>query len=572
MKSIFFICYIFPLLAVSQQKINRDYFENLLSKKQYDRVFLEGNDLLSQPYGKTSPLTYYYIGRSLCGRGYTKQGKQWYQYIKQKLPIDHLFEVELAKAEVDCSASTSGNMATTPTVVNITINTSYTPSQPGGIRGKGGFTLGCDKDANENYDNLKANDSLVQRVFPRNRKAAALEKLRKFLPADYNIDTSGRFLVVSLVDRAYYQKDVAAVAEQLEFAYQYFSSTYRLRTGDQLFTVYLVPDRYALRKLAKQVHDIRLSEANIGYSSLADLSLLGIAKPNSVGTLYHELFHLMIRSDLGDISPWLDEGMACLYSVYKIKNGQLEGAYNTWRVTHFKLLLELKPNDRVTVPSLQQLLSYNWQQYQGGVSKNLCVASVHYALSNLFTLFLQDKSLLALTVETFKHKRSFSADSLLPGPDDIRLLEELAKQPIDTIANQFYFWLQERYRINMNDILQRRPSSPADNLPSRFQGFYDSVTHLFQQLGAGNNDTKKLEVRNLKKQSDDLFNAVTQYQRNYQQRQNDYLQELAMRDMDDSVKANGDTEYERFATQKEEELHALLRRMVALLPRPTQFR
>ncbi len=44
---------------------------------------------------------------------------------------------------------------------------------------------------------------------------------------------------------------------------------------------------------------LRFPASNIGYSSLSDLSILGNSDAENIGTLYHELFHLMIRTDLG---------------------------------------------------------------------------------------------------------------------------------------------------------------------------------------------------------------------------------------------------------------------------------
>src|SRR3954454_9704063 len=147
MKTLLILACLLPFFSFGQQKIDKSYFEDLLNRKLYDRVFLEGNDLLKKPYGKTSYLTYYYIGRSLCSKGFTSQGKEWYRYIKEKLQIDTVFRHELNLAESNCVSNISYS---SPRVVNVVINTSYTPSQPGGIRGKGGFVLGCRQDVNEN--------------------------------------------------------------------------------------------------------------------------------------------------------------------------------------------------------------------------------------------------------------------------------------------------------------------------------------------------------------------------------------------------------------------------------------
>jgi hypothetical protein len=526
----------------------------------YDDVFLEGNKLLNEPYGKTSCLTYYYIGRSLCGKGYVNQGKDWYHYIKEKLQIDDDFRSKLSSAESNCVINTSPN---TTTVVNVIVNNSYTPNQPGGIRGKGGFTLGCQKDVNENYANLRKNDSLGDRVFSRDEKLMAIKKLRTFLSDKYVIDTSGRFIVISLAEASYYHNDVITVTNKLEFAYQYYVTKYRLHVPDKLFTVYLLPDRYNLRTAAKDVHDIKISEANIGYSSLNDLSLLGIAKPAAVGTLFHELFHLVIRSDVGDISPWLDEGMACLYSVYNTNGNELQGDYNTWRVTHFRLLMDLKPNERVTVPSLQQLINLNWQEYQGGTENNLCIASVNYALSNFFTLYLQANNLLPTVVDLFKNRFNYSVDSFSTGPTDAKLLEKAFNKPIDSIAFNFYKWLKTEYNIDMLSLLKQRPSYFHSDLPDDFLDNLDSVNYLISQME--NSGKPKKIVSDLKQEQKTLFNSVASMQSDYLNYQKYQLDEMAGTDMSKYGSDNSEKTYKSRMDAKHIEISNFIDKLKRLM-------
>jgi hypothetical protein len=291
---------------------------------------------------------------------------------------------------------------------------------------------------------------------------------------------------------------VLKVTSKLEFAYQFYITKYKLKPIEKLFTVYLTPGKYEFRKAAKDVHDIVISEANIGYSSLNDLSLLGIADPNSVGTLFHELFHLVIRSDIGDISPWLDEGMASLYSVYRVANNELAGLYSTWRVKHFKLLVNLKSSEKVTVPTLEQLINYNWQDFQGGPSENLCIASVHYALANFYVLFLQELNLLPNTVDAIKNRRKLGKDSLLPGPSDTKLIEMVFKSSIDSISKKFYNWLMTRYNINMPALLVRRPTYFASDLPSNFQPTFNTIDTLISELEKKPNLISKVNSKKLR--------------------------------------------------------------------------
>jgi hypothetical protein len=60
----------------AQQQIDRNYFERLLAQKQFKKVFLKCDSLLDESYGKASHLTYYYMGKSLCGEGLYRSGQR----------------------------------------------------------------------------------------------------------------------------------------------------------------------------------------------------------------------------------------------------------------------------------------------------------------------------------------------------------------------------------------------------------------------------------------------------------------------------------------------------------------
>jgi hypothetical protein len=538
-----------PVLLSSQIKVDKSYFEHLLDNKQYERVFQEGNELLKRPYGKTSPLIYYYIGRSLCGSGYISQGRNWYKYIREKFPIERAFRNELELAETTCQINTT----TTKTRKIIIINTSYTHSMPGGVRGKSGFTLSCKKDASENYEKLIENDSLEKRLYALTEKQAAVRHLKTFLPARYIIDTSGRFLLVTLNSNQYTEEDIAKATGKLEFAYQYYLSKFNLRESDKLLTVYLMPTRYSLAAAARDVHDIRIPESNIGYSSLKDLSLLGMGKPGNVGTLFHELFHLTIRSDVGDISPWLDEGIASLYSVYKIDNKELTGDVRTWRSMHFNFLMNLKSIETLKVPTLGQLVTYNWEEFQGGSEDNLCRASVNYALSNFFLLFMQQQNVVEKVVEVFKNKSKYTNDPLLPGPDDSSLIQIAFNNDFRNITANFYGWLREQYNIDMPSLLQERGLLRYRDLPIDFQPIFSEVDSLLLAVERTPKLVKKRRLKELRTERATLYDFAHQEYSQLLQKQRAKLQQIANDDMRDS-ESTIDSTYENDFNDRKVEL------------------
>jgi hypothetical protein len=525
MKTVLFIIIVNSVAGFAQNKKDWGKYDELLRQGKFDQVYVECKMNLKEPYGKTSYLNHYYIGQSLCGKGYTQQGIGWYRYIKQKFPIDRNFGNQLSQSINTCGSHLAAPVGTTVTVI---INNSITPSGvTGGVRGKSGLQMACEKSSYENYDKLRANDSLSRRVFPITQKASALSSLRQFLPESiYNIDTTGRFMLV-------YQRSpesstrVNEVAAKLEMAYQYFTKNYKLRDIDKLFTVYLVEDKYSLQRLAKRVHDITISEGNIGYSSLNDLSLLGIANTRQAGTLIHELFHLVIRSDIGDVPPWLDEGMACMYSVYQMDDNKLRGSYETWRVTHFKMLINLKSLTMVHVPSLAQLLNYTWDEYQGEINNSFCDASVNYALSNFFALYLQYKDLDVDVIQAFRNRASASLDTLSSGPSDIELLETILGKPINMITADFYMFLIARYRIDMPKLLEQRPIYSRSDMPARFQILLDSVNIELLKLSTVAKTVKKKDLKALRAEKSLLFGSIARQGRLLAKQQEEVIVSLS---------------------------------------------
>ncbi|MCF0039764.1 hypothetical protein [Dyadobacter fanqingshengii] len=542
MRMLLFIFLAHSATAFAQNTNDWRRYDDLLRQGKFDRVYAECKANLNEPYGKTSYLNHYYIGQSLCGKGYVKQGIVWYQYIRQKFPIDRNFAFQLTQSISKCGSNLTAPAGTTVTVI---INNSVTPSGvTGGVRGKSGFQMDCDKDTFENYEKLRTNDTLSRRVFPKTKRAEALASLRRFLPDNlYKIDTAGRFMLVYSHSTEGSAK-VQEVAASLESAYHFFVKKYRLKDIDKLFTVYLVDDKYSLGKLAKRVHDITIARGNIGYSSLNDLSLLGIANTKEAGTMVHELFHLMIRSDIGDISPWLDEGIACMYSVYDRNGNDLMGSYNTWRVTHFRMLINLTSQGKIHVPSLDQLVNYTWNEYQGETYNSFCDASVNYALSNFFALYLQYKNRDNDVIQAFKNRHSSSKDTLSPGPTDIALLEDVFGMPMNRITDDFYQFLERRYKINMADLLKKRPTYANSDLPARFQTLLDSVEVELAFLSKSRNTTATKELKALTEEKTLLFRAVASRQRQLTEHREEVIGLLSQSSSSENRSSDYRKEYE----------------------------
>ena len=142
--------------------------------------------------------------------------------------------------------------------------------------------------------------------------------------------------------------------------------------------------------------------------------MLGIANAAWLGAMKHELFHLMIRSIIGDIPAWLDEGTACFFESSSLKK---EAVTNNLSWSNYRLRLlnntneikyQIKSNQKeeFIIPSLQQLTNYNWEEFSGRKGDLMIKASYNQSLSFAFVSYLNERKLLDKTMEAFRN-RSF---------------------------------------------------------------------------------------------------------------------------------------------------------------------
>ena len=286
-------------------------------------------------------------------------------------------------------------------------------------------------------------DELESRLFSVNQKKVAVQKMQRIVNNNYKVDTGGRYVFVTL--KNFPLDSVSNAAARLEQAYQFYVAYYGLRPPDKLLTVYILPDQNALRQTAQLVHGIQLPEPNIGYSNLSDLSLLGLGDAAHLGTMYHELFHLIIRTDLGDIPAFLDEGLASLYSVSRWENKKLIGDHRPWRFDELKEA-RYATDGFLKIPGLEKLINYSWAEFDGQETKNVCQVAVNYALSNFVMIYLQEKNLLQQMVSAFKN-RPFVLPDTTKARSNLRLFEEVVKDSIKNFSLKFDTWFKQQYNF-----------------------------------------------------------------------------------------------------------------------------
>lgn len=271
-------------------------------------------------------------------------------------------------------------------------------------------------------------EELDKRLFGRSRVADAKDSVNRLTGPGAVSEASKHFVVVS---RQHAPEILGSIGEQLDRVYDFFISEYGMRPPDFLISVYLVTNASDLERLSTALHGIRLSPQSIGYSYQADMSMVGMVQQAQTGTLQHELFHLMVRNNFGDIPPWMDEGMAALYEVAETRNGRVVGVEN-WRGPVLNTLWQLQP-------PVEQLIKMNWFQFSGGDEgySTARQAAIH-SKARYLMLYLQNQGKLRDVYHAFQVRDI--------GTDSARLLSTTVRQDLHRLESDFDGWFRKTNR------------------------------------------------------------------------------------------------------------------------------
>lgn len=220
-----------------------------------------------------------------------------------------------------------------------------------------------------------------------------LEKCLSSLGYKAQSYAQGHFVIGSISNHT--EAELNKIATLLNKALLFLQNNYQFKLPDKLFTVYLVPDGRKLKDIGDKLHGLNVNYATIGYSFRDDLSLAAIVNGPNVGTLKHELTHLLVRTNFGDVPPWLDEGLAALYEVSRQEGSYLRGLPN-WRGQVLEHYFTRYPVD------IENLMTMNWLNFDARKMRKENQA-VNHALARYWVLYLQGKGLLTQVYSTFRN-------------------------------------------------------------------------------------------------------------------------------------------------------------------------
>jgi hypothetical protein len=416
------------LLLASQGPIALADIRTEWRAARYDDTFRDCEVFRKQEYGKRADV-YYMAATSLCRLpGRSDLGVKYMEWITSNYPL-----TDADRRVVNSELAVCRAAAAPPAPAVVSIVARATASSQGsakmffGINGTNAL-LSVPSEVVRQVPPAE----FAQRLFVPTSSAAAVRAARTRLstvPGTQALtpaaSASRRFIVASLDARPVAQLDT--IARQLDTAFDFFVSEYGMQVPAPLITVYLVRDTSTMQRVADKLYGLRLSPQSIGFSFQDDLSMVGVVQTTAMGTLQHELFHLMVRNNFGDVPPWLDEGMAALYEESAVQAGRVVGLPN-WRGQVLQRFGQEQP-------SIEALMTMDWFAFSAGGDdfRTIRQAAIH-AKARYFVLFLQEQGRLAAVYKAFQARDI--------GSDPRAVLTSTLGSDLTAVERDFQAWLK----------------------------------------------------------------------------------------------------------------------------------
>lgn len=273
------------------------------------------------------------------------------------------------------------------------------------------------------------------RIFPLTAADEAIAAVSARLPS-FRVVGHGHFVLASTVHS---QADLDTIGQKLEHFAAFLQRRYGARLPDKFITVQLVATSHDLVGMARKVHGLKASESTLGYTFQNDLSISGAVATTAIGTLLHELTHLAVRANFGDIPSWLDESLASLYETSTASGDDYFGQPN-WRGP----ILKASGLGRFSLAELVASMSADQIGNESGEQRLLQrpdQMAAQAALGRYLAMYLQQKGKLGAVYDAFHNKPDWVV-SMRAADASLRLVSEAAGQPLPELERDFEGWLR----------------------------------------------------------------------------------------------------------------------------------
>lgn len=435
-------------LAHGQSIIPVNRFLTLLEQQDFNRLHTEAQAVREGPCGKHYVVDYF-IARSLCGSpGLEGSGREWFDYLLDHYAIPKELMGSFRADRTACTAggNAAAGLAFDPRYLRLEID----PSSVRGKLGPLGDCFGTKKKPmhpdqprlTEQLNDLKSNLIPVQRA----DTAEGMRVLRGALGKKYRIALHDPFILVApkgLKDKLLEDQ----VADELRRAAEYYVSAFGFELPPYYIIAGLMHDTKTLAELSKACHGFALPKEYFGYSHTGDMTLFTRSIMGSVATARHELFHLLARTNSGDLPPWLDEGVASVLEASEWKDGALKGklkyGYN-YRLEALQQAGHLREISR-SIPRIDALVDMGWERFEGLDEDPECILALHYAVAKHFALFLQEEGRLADVLRAHQHLVTTDAEGRTRFRTSRQVTEEALGAPLSVVGRRYEQWFKETY-------------------------------------------------------------------------------------------------------------------------------
>ncbi|MEI6949601.1 hypothetical protein V9K67_20605 [Paraflavisolibacter sp. H34] len=194
-------------------------------------------------------------------------------------------------------------------------------------------------------------------VIPNFEVGVNIDTLRAFIKSRYKADNYYKSKNFALVSKTKKSSELKLSSELLEKTLSFYNLSLSLPENKKMIFVYLA-DTY--QGVSNAVYEIYKAYENdlIGYTDTRTNSIVAwIPSSTKIGTLKHELIHILCFNKFVLGPDWVEEGLASLYEESRFINSNLIGV-NNWRLK-FINALDVKLRDSL----FQSMLGHSETSY-----------------------------------------------------------------------------------------------------------------------------------------------------------------------------------------------------------------
>jgi len=136
-----------------------------------------------------------------------------------------------------------------------------------------------------------------------------------------------------IISNRFTQSDLALTLQLLEKTLAYYKKTLDIEQPKNYITVFLSNDYYDVTKDIRRIYGDTINKYILGYTNPKSFGIVAwLPSAQGVGTIKHELIHLLLHNQFSLCPHWIEEGIATLFEESFFSGDELAPQGN-WRGT-----------------------------------------------------------------------------------------------------------------------------------------------------------------------------------------------------------------------------------------------